>query len=74
MNRIVPPQTLQYSAGAGQRYVTVGLLGTFNDNHLDDLMSPDGHITMVNHPPTETDNINAYKFGEQCMCPVFSIF
>lgn len=59
------PSTLQYSAGA-QRFVTVGLLGTFNDNHLDDLMSPSGHITQVHHPPTEADNINSYKFGQTC--------
>lgn len=57
------PSTLQYSAGA-QRFVTVGLLGTFNDNHLDDLMAPSGHITQIHHPPTEADNINAYKFGQ----------
>ncbi|KAK6048093.1 hypothetical protein COOONC_14402 [Cooperia oncophora] len=56
------PSTLQYVAG-GQRFVTVGLLGTFNGNHLDDLMAPDGHITIVSHPPTEQDNMNAYKFG-----------
>uniref|UniRef100_A0A915DYD5 AMOP domain protein n=1 Tax=Ditylenchus dipsaci TaxID=166011 RepID=A0A915DYD5_9BILA len=31
-------------------FVTVGLLGTFNDNHLDDLMTPEGGITMLNHP------------------------
>ncbi|KAI6228866.1 hypothetical protein M3Y99_01179000 [Aphelenchoides fujianensis] len=60
----LPPSTLQYSAGA-QRFVTVGLLGTFNDNHLDDLMSPEGHITVVNHPPSEMDNRNAYLFGER---------
>ncbi|EPB77953.1 AMOP domain protein [Ancylostoma ceylanicum] len=63
INRITQP-TLQY-VGGGQRYVTVGLLGTFNGNPLDDLMSPDGHITIVNHPPTEQDNINAYKFGSR---------
>lgn len=65
MDQILPPSTLQFAAGA-QRFVTVGLLGTFNDNHLDDLMSPDGHINMVGHPPTEADNINAYKFAQQC--------
>ncbi|KAK6025664.1 AMOP domain protein [Ostertagia ostertagi] len=59
------PSTLQYVAG-GQRFITVGLLGTFNGNHLDDLMAPDGHITIVSHPPTEQDNINAYKFGSRC--------
>ena len=46
------------------RFVTVGLLGTFNDNHLDDLMSPQGHITHINHPPTEADNMAAYQFGQ----------
>uniref|UniRef100_A0A0N5BZK0 AMOP domain protein n=1 Tax=Strongyloides papillosus TaxID=174720 RepID=A0A0N5BZK0_STREA len=61
---LVPPSTLQYSAGI-QRFVTVGLLGTFNDNHLDDLMSPDGQITIVNYPPTEQDNRNAYEFGRR---------
>lgn len=65
MNQIFPPSTIQYAAGA-QRFVTVGLLGTFNDNHLDDLMTPDGHITIVGHPPTEVDNINAFKFAQQC--------
>ena len=44
--------------------MTVGLLGTFNDNHLDDLMTPDGHITHINHPPTEADNIQAFQFGQ----------
>ncbi|KAI6197755.1 hypothetical protein M3Y94_01262500 [Aphelenchoides besseyi] len=62
----LPPSTLQYSAGA-QRFVTVGLLGTFNDNHLDDLMGPEGHITTVNHPPSEMDNRNAYLYGERCL-------
>ncbi|KAK6039042.1 von Willebrand factor type D domain protein [Cooperia oncophora] len=62
------PSTLQYVAG-GQRFVTVGLLGTFNGNHLDDLMAPDGHITIVSHPPTEQDNMNAYKFGSRCEFP-----
>uniref|UniRef100_A0A914BXE3 Uncharacterized protein n=1 Tax=Acrobeloides nanus TaxID=290746 RepID=A0A914BXE3_9BILA len=61
---VIPPSTLQYTAGA-QRFVTVGLLGTFNDNHLDDLMSPAGGITIVGYPPTEMDNLNAHKFGEQ---------
>ncbi|VDL67462.1 unnamed protein product [Nippostrongylus brasiliensis] len=28
-------------------------------------MAPDGHITIVSHPPTEQDNINAYKFGQR---------
>ncbi|CAJ0598025.1 unnamed protein product [Cylicocyclus nassatus] len=64
INRITQPSTLQY-VGGGQRYVTVGLLGTFNGNPIDDLMSPDGHITVVNHPPSEHDNINAYKFGSR---------
>lgn len=65
LDQILPPSTLQYSGGA-QRFVTVGLLGTFNDNHRDDLMSPSGHITQLNHPPSENDNINAYNFGQQC--------
>lgn len=60
--------TFQMLLAGGQRYVTVGLLGTFNGNHLDDLMAPDGHITIVSHPPTEQDNINAYKFGSRCKC------
>uniref|UniRef100_A0A1I7X810 VWFD domain-containing protein n=1 Tax=Heterorhabditis bacteriophora TaxID=37862 RepID=A0A1I7X810_HETBA len=62
IDRVSQPSTLQY-VGGGQRFVTVGLLGTFNENHLDDLMSPDGHITIVSHPPSEQDNINAHKFG-----------
>uniref|UniRef100_A0AC35TMA4 AMOP domain-containing protein n=1 Tax=Rhabditophanes sp. KR3021 TaxID=114890 RepID=A0AC35TMA4_9BILA len=64
LDQVQPPSTLQFSAGV-QRFVTVGLLGTFNDNHLDDLLSPDGQITIVNHPPTEQDNRNAYVFGER---------
>uniref|UniRef100_A0A914Y6K2 Uncharacterized protein n=1 Tax=Panagrolaimus superbus TaxID=310955 RepID=A0A914Y6K2_9BILA len=50
---------VQYSAGT-QKFMTVGLLGTFNDNHLDDLMTPEGNIIQVGHPPTYTDNANIY--------------
>ncbi|CAD5214530.1 unnamed protein product [Bursaphelenchus okinawaensis] len=62
-SQVYVPSTLQRYAGAN-RFMTVGLLGTFNDNHLDDLMDPNGQIFSVGHPPTEQDNRNAYQFGE----------
>lgn len=64
-----------YTHQGTNKYVSMGLLGTFNNFPNDDLMTPEGGVVTVSYPPMDVDLRRVYdEFGERCKTQAKKMF